>query len=258
MKKGIKQLVEEANSQIKTLSVDEARALYGKEGVTFVDIRDVRELERDGQVPGALHAPRGMLEFWVDPDSPYHKDVFSSGKRLVFFCASGWRSALAAKTVKDMGLDNVAHIKGGFTAWKAAGLPVEAKSPPAKDGGGAQAPRRSRLRRRGSVDPVHDERFGAIGPEDALAAAARKSRGLAADVQRSVAWPELRLELHGHGVEEAGRPAGERPQVAGQRRAVADPEQRHVADARGRAAVDARHDADHELRPGLAPGIFVH
>ncbi len=125
MKKGIKQLVEEANSQIKTLSVDEARALYGKEGVTFVDIRDVRELERDGQVPGALHAPRGMLEFWVDPDSPYHKEAFATGNRFVFFCAAGWRSALATKAVQDMGLENVCHIDGGFGAWKKSGAPVE-------------------------------------------------------------------------------------------------------------------------------------
>src|SRR5690554_7809270 len=126
--KGYKQLLSEARARIRTLTLDEAQAMLDDPDTVFVDIRDVRELEREGTVPGAFHAPRGMLEFWVDPDSPYHKDVFSSGKRLVFFCASGWRSALAAKTVKDMGLDNVAHIKGGFTAWKAAGLPVEAKS----------------------------------------------------------------------------------------------------------------------------------
>tara|TARA_R110002094_G_scaffold211963_1_gene182347 strand:+ start:309 stop:707 length:399 start_codon:yes stop_codon:yes gene_type:complete len=125
MKKGIKQLIEEANSQIKTLSVEEARALHGTEGVTFVDIRDVRELERDGQVPGAVHAPRGMLEFWVDPDSPYHKEVFASGDRFVFFCAAGWRSALATKAVQDMGLENVSHIDGGYGAWKKSGAPVE-------------------------------------------------------------------------------------------------------------------------------------
>ncbi|MAL77536.1 MAG: rhodanese [Sneathiella sp.] len=125
MKKGIKQLIEEANSQIKTLSVEEALALHGTEGVTFVDIRDVRELERDGQVPGAVHAPRGMLEFWVDPDSPYHKEVFASGDRFVFFCAAGWRSALATKAVQDMGLENVCHIDGGYGAWKKSGAPVE-------------------------------------------------------------------------------------------------------------------------------------
>jgi rhodanese-related sulfurtransferase len=132
LKKGIKALVAEAEAEVDNLSVEDAQALLGRDGVLFVDLRDVRELWREGTVPGAFHAPRGMLEFWVDPDSPYHKDVFAQGKRLVFFCASGWRSALAAKTVQDMGLDKVAHIKGGFTAWKAAGGPVEAKAPPAK------------------------------------------------------------------------------------------------------------------------------
>ena len=87
----------------------------------FVDIRDVRELEREGTIPGAFHAPRGMLEFWVDPESPYHKEIFASGRRFVLYCASAWRSALAAKCLCDMGLEGVAHIEGGFTAWKAAG-----------------------------------------------------------------------------------------------------------------------------------------
>ena len=87
-------------------------------------LRDVRELDRDGMIPGALHAPRGMLEFWVDPASPYHRDVFANGKKFVFYCASGWRSALAAETLQDMGLEPVAHIEGGFTAWKEAGGPV--------------------------------------------------------------------------------------------------------------------------------------
>jgi rhodanese-related sulfurtransferase len=90
-----------------------------------VDLRDVRELEREGIVPGAFHAPRGVLEFWVDPQSEYFKPVFGQGKRLVLFCAAGWRSALATKTLQDMGLTNVCHIEGGFTAWKAAGAPVQ-------------------------------------------------------------------------------------------------------------------------------------
>ena len=102
-----------------------------------VDIRDVRELERDGVIPGAFHAPRGMLEFWACADSPYHKPVFAQDKRFVLFCAAGWRSALATKTLQDMGLPKVAHIDGGFGAWKAAGAPVEHKAPkPAKAGGG--------------------------------------------------------------------------------------------------------------------------
>ena len=128
MRKTAKSMVDEAMAQIRTFSLDEARALHGRDDVQFVDIRDVRELERDGVIPGALHAPRGMLEFWVDPESPYHKPVFGSGKQFVLFCAAGWRSALATKTLQDMGLDAVAHIDGGFSAWKAAGAPVSEKA----------------------------------------------------------------------------------------------------------------------------------
>jgi rhodanese-related sulfurtransferase len=134
LKKGIKALVAEAEAEIDNLPIEAARKLHGRDDVLFVDLRDVRELWREGTVPGSFHAPRGMLEFWVDPDSPYHKDVFAAGKKLVLFCQSGWRSALAAKTVQDMGLDNVAHISGGFSAWKKAGFPVEAKSPPPAKG----------------------------------------------------------------------------------------------------------------------------
>ncbi len=122
--KGSQQLVAEANAQIRTVSQDEAKQKLNDPGVVFVDIRDVRELERDGMIPGAFHAPRGMLEFWVDPQSPYYKDVFGSGKEFVFYCASAWRSALATKAVQDMGLGPVAHHEGGFSAWKKAGLPV--------------------------------------------------------------------------------------------------------------------------------------
>lgn len=122
--KGVKQLVAEANAEIETISQDDAKKLLDNDGVLFVDIRDVRELERDGMIPGAFHAPRGMLEFWVDPDSPYYKDVFGSGKKFVLYCASAWRSALATKALKEMGLAPVAHLEGGFSAWKKAGLPV--------------------------------------------------------------------------------------------------------------------------------------
>jgi rhodanese-related sulfurtransferase len=122
--KGSKQLVAEANQQIRTVTQNEAKQKLEDTNVVFVDIRDVRELERDGMIPGAFHAPRGMLEFWVDPDSPYFKDVFGSGKEFVFYCASAWRSALATKAVQDMGLGPVAHLEGGFSAWKKAGLPV--------------------------------------------------------------------------------------------------------------------------------------
>ncbi len=132
MRKTVKSMVDEAMQAITTYSVDEAMALYGRDDVQFVDIRDVRELEREGIIPGAFHAPRGMLEFWVDPDSPYHKPLFAQDKRFVLFCAAGWRSALATKTLQDMGLERVAHIDGGFTAWKAKGAPVADK--PSKKG----------------------------------------------------------------------------------------------------------------------------
>lgn len=124
MKKGYKELIADARSRIKTISVADAAGLHGKDDVVFVDLRDVRELDREGMIPGAVHAPRGMLEFWVDPESPYHRDVFASGKKFVFYCASGWRSSLATDAVQTMGLEPVCHIEGGFTAWKEAGHPV--------------------------------------------------------------------------------------------------------------------------------------
>ncbi len=127
MKVGFKTLVAQATAQIKTYSVAEAQARLADPKVQLVDVRDARELEREGIVPGAFHAPRGMIEFWVDPDSPYFKPVFGAGKEYIFFCAAGWRSALTTKTVQDMGLAPVAHIEGGFAAWKAAGAPVAPK-----------------------------------------------------------------------------------------------------------------------------------
>ena len=125
---GFRALVDAAEREIETLSVDDARALHGRGDVVFVDLRDVRELEREGRMPGAFHCPRGMLEFWIDPDSPYHKPVFGEDKRFVFFCAAGWRSALAAQTAHRMGLKPVAHIEGGFGEWKKAGGPVEMRA----------------------------------------------------------------------------------------------------------------------------------
>ncbi len=132
--KGIAQLCAEAEATIETWPVDKAMEHIEDEGVVFVDVRDVRELWREGTIPDALHVPRGMLEFWVDPESPYARDVFQSGKRFVLFCNMGWRSALAAKAVRDMGLAPVCHIGGGFTAWREAGGPVEtrAQKPKAK------------------------------------------------------------------------------------------------------------------------------
>jgi rhodanese-related sulfurtransferase len=125
LKKGYKDFLSEANAEVTAIAPADAAKLLCDEGVAFIDIRDPRELTREGRIAAAMHAPRGMLEFWIDPESPYHRPVFASGKRLVFFCASGWRSALAAKLAQDMGLAHVAHIEGGFGAWKKAGLPHE-------------------------------------------------------------------------------------------------------------------------------------
>jgi rhodanese-related sulfurtransferase len=121
LKRSSRQLVDEASARIRTLTVDEAKASLGDPGVVFLDIRDVREVEREGMIPGAFHAPRGMLEFWVDPESPYYKEIFGTGKRFILYCAAGWRSALATATLQDMGLSPVCHIAGGFTAWKESG-----------------------------------------------------------------------------------------------------------------------------------------
>jgi rhodanese-related sulfurtransferase len=119
-------LVAAAEREIETLPANDAVALHGRNDVVFVDLRDVRELTREGRVPDAFHCPRGMLEFWIDPASKYHKPFFAQDKRFVFFCAAGQRSALATQTAQRMGLTPVAHIAGGFNAWKSAGGPVEA------------------------------------------------------------------------------------------------------------------------------------
>jgi rhodanese-related sulfurtransferase len=127
--KGYKALLAEANAMVETVPAAEAVKLVGRDDVVLVDLRDPRELEREGKVPGAFHCPRGMLEFWIDPESPYHKPTFAQDKRFVFFCAGGWRSALAARTAREMGLKPVAHMGGGFAAWRAAGGPVEGGKP---------------------------------------------------------------------------------------------------------------------------------
>ncbi len=133
IRKGYKALVAEAEAAIETLSVDAAVALHGEPGVAFIDLRDIRELEREGRMPGAVHCPRGMLEFWIDPDSPYHREIFAQEKKFVFFCAGGWRSALAAKSAADMGLEPVAHIAEGFGAWKQAGGPADLPEEPPEE-----------------------------------------------------------------------------------------------------------------------------
>jgi rhodanese-related sulfurtransferase len=121
----VKDLVAAAKREITSLTPEAARAMAERGEALLVDIRDVRELEREGRVPGAFHAPRGMLEFWVDPASPYHKPPLATDRTLVLFCASAWRSALSAKALKDMGVEKVAEIEGGFSAWKAGGHLVE-------------------------------------------------------------------------------------------------------------------------------------
>ncbi|HYD98338.1 MAG TPA: rhodanese-like domain-containing protein [Alphaproteobacteria bacterium] len=129
MKKGYRALLDEALAAVTTLSPAEAMSLHGRNDVVFVDLRDPRELEREGRIPGSFHAPRGMLEFWIDPESPYHKPVFAEPKRFVFYCAGGWRSALAARTAQEMGLADVAHVEGGLQAWREAAGPVEPLPP---------------------------------------------------------------------------------------------------------------------------------
>ncbi len=123
--KGYQQLVAEAMAEVKTYSVAQVQARLDDAKVQIVDIRDIRELT-DGTVLGAFHAPRGMLEFWVDPASPYHKPLFADETReFILFCGAGWRSALAAKALQDMGMSNVAHIDGGWAEWVKQGAPTE-------------------------------------------------------------------------------------------------------------------------------------
>lgn len=129
MKKGYKALLAEADAVIETVAVPQALTLHGDPGVVFVDLRDPREIQREGRIPGAFSCPRGMLEFWIDPESPYAKPVFAEPKTFLFYCASGWRSALATRAAQEMGLGKVAHIGGGFTAWREGGGAVETVEP---------------------------------------------------------------------------------------------------------------------------------
>jgi rhodanese-related sulfurtransferase len=130
--RGIKAMLEDANAQIETMNVEQVKAAIAGDDVVLVDIRDPREIERDGRIPGAFSCTRGMLEFWIDPQSPYAKPIFQQDKKFIFHCAGGLRSALAAKTAQDMGLKPVAHMDGGFGAWQKAGLPVEPYAPKSK------------------------------------------------------------------------------------------------------------------------------
>ncbi len=126
---GYAELVRRAEAEITTLSAQEVIARRDDPNVQIVDLRDLRELQREGKIPGALHVPRGMLEFWIDPESPYYKPIFESGKQFIFHCSKGWRSALSTQTAQMMGLPNVAHIGGGLEAWLAAGGPIEKPEP---------------------------------------------------------------------------------------------------------------------------------
>lgn len=125
--KRVKDMVAEANEMVDHAPAADFLDKHGAEGITFVDLRDPRELDRDGMIPGAFHCPRGMLEFWIDPASPYAKEHFQTGDSFVFYCASGWRSALSARIAQEMGLQNVSHIDDGFSGWKKAGGPVGEK-----------------------------------------------------------------------------------------------------------------------------------
>jgi len=122
--KTVKMLVAEAKQQTNSISPADAHDRQQAGDAVLIDIRDIRELQRDGRIDGAFHAPRGMLEFWADPDSPYHKEIFATKGELVLFCASSWRSALAAKTLQDMGFNNIRDMDGGFAEWKTASLPI--------------------------------------------------------------------------------------------------------------------------------------
>ncbi len=125
MKIGYKQLLENALKEIETVSLEQAVEMHASDAVQFVDLRDIRELKSEGKIPDAFHMPRGMLEFWVDPESPYFKSVFAQDLRFVFYCKTGWRSALATQTAQNMGLRNVCHIEGGYDAWKASDADIE-------------------------------------------------------------------------------------------------------------------------------------
>ena len=125
IKKNSQKLVEEANTLIKTLKVVDAIRLLENDKYLFIDLRDYRELIKNGKIPGSISCPRGMLEFWIDPESPYYKKKLDLSKTFILYCASAWRSALAAKTLLEMGLDNIFHLEGGFEKWKKSNGPID-------------------------------------------------------------------------------------------------------------------------------------
>ena len=121
----VEELVQDAKSQIETLSPEATLKKQQSGTALLVDIRDIRELGRAGRIPGAFHVPRGLLEFWIDPASQYHKPELATDKTLILFCAGAWRSALAVRTLQEMGVENIAEMGGGFSGWNDAGLPVD-------------------------------------------------------------------------------------------------------------------------------------
>ena len=164
------QLVAAANSQVEALTVAEAISLAGDDNTLIIDVRDIRELKKEGRIPGSLHVPRGFIEFWADPASPYHHQAFASGKKLLLHCALGWRSALAARSLQEMGVPNVAHIEGGFNGWKDAGRPGRSLGCAAGEAGRG---RRIRLRPR---SPRHWQ--PQVGPQRGRSASVGRRPGL--------------------------------------------------------------------------------
>ena len=123
--RSVKEMADEAKSEISNLSPEEAGRRVETDGALIVDIRDVRELQREGVIPGSMDTPRGMLEFWVSPDSPYTKEVFQEDREFILCCAGGLRSALSTKLLQDMGVSKVSHVESGFGGWQSDGMPVE-------------------------------------------------------------------------------------------------------------------------------------
>src|ERR1035437_2960540 len=158
--RGIKSLIDEANAEIETIEAADAIEAAQSDDVVIVDIRDPREIEREGRIPGAFSCTRGMLEFWIDPASPYAKPIFQSDKKFIFHCAGGMRSVLAAKTAQDMGLKPVAHMGGGFAAWRDAGGPVEKAEP--------KKPKGSEVVTRGPDPRVHPFKKSIAGSSPAM------------------------------------------------------------------------------------------
>jgi len=124
--KGYQQLVAEAERDIVAETAEQVEQRRHEPGVLLVDLRDVREVKREGKIPGALHVPRGMLEFWIDPDSPYYHEEFAAADSLILYCNKGWRSALAAKSLQQMGVAEVTHLAGGLEQWLAEERPIDA------------------------------------------------------------------------------------------------------------------------------------